>query len=221
MILLLGASGYMGQSFARELKLRGCDFRPLSRKDLDYTSFPVLLNCLQRTKPWFLINAAGHTEEPNVDACETEQADTLLGNTLLPQTIAHACAAAGVPWGHVSSGCIYAGVKIAQPDGSMRVEKDLTQPNIHKLLVTQPEVVRGFTEEDTPNFSFRQPPCSFYSGTKALGEESIALSAAVSAASSGTVPVPGEEVPSRRVATETRNRDGCATLDRVGVRPKQ
>jgi UDP-glucose 4,6-dehydratase len=26
---------------------------------------------------------------------------------------------------------------------------------------------------DEPNFSFRQPPCSFYSGTKALAEESL------------------------------------------------
>ena len=29
----------------------------------------------------------------------------------------------------------------------------------------------GWTEDDSPNFSFRSPPCSFYSGTKALGEE--------------------------------------------------
>ena len=31
----------------------------------------------------------------------------------------------------------------------------------------------GFTETDAPNFSFRDHPCSFYSGTKALGEEAI------------------------------------------------
>ena len=29
----------------------------------------------------------------------------------------------------------------------------------------------GWTENDAPNFSFRSPPCSFYSGSKALGEE--------------------------------------------------
>ena len=29
----------------------------------------------------------------------------------------------------------------------------------------------GWKEDDEPNFSFRSPPCSFYSGTKALGEE--------------------------------------------------
>ena len=34
--------------------------------------------------------------------------------------------------------------------------------------------IRGFSESDKPNFSFRDPPCSFYSGSKALAEEAIA-----------------------------------------------
>ena len=37
-----------------------------------------------------------------------------------------------------------------------------------------PGAIRGFTETDEPNFSFRDPPCSFYSATKALAEEAIA-----------------------------------------------
>src|SRR6186713_1842757 len=45
-----------------------------------------------------------------------------------------------------------------------------------------------------------------------------ACNAAVSAASSGTVPVPGEGVPSRRDAAKTRNRDGRATLNRYFMR---
>ncbi len=32
----------------------------------------------------------------------------------------------------------------------------------------------GFREDDAPNFSFRTNHCSFYSGTKALGEEVLA-----------------------------------------------
>jgi dTDP-4-dehydrorhamnose reductase len=71
----------------------------------------------------------------------------LAGNSVLPGRIAGACSAAGVPWGHVSSGCIYTGTR---PDGS------------------------GFTETDDPNFTFRENNCSFYSGTKALGEEVLA-----------------------------------------------
>jgi UDP-glucose 4,6-dehydratase len=49
----------------------------------------------------------------------------------------------------------------------------MTRPELKKLVEQSPERIRGFTEEDTPNFSFRDGPCSFYSGTKALGEEAI------------------------------------------------
>jgi dTDP-4-dehydrorhamnose reductase len=171
-VILAGATGYVGQVFAGELKRRGHAFIPISRKDVDYTRFDHLLNFLQETKPAFLVNAAGYTGKPNVDACEVAKSDTLAGNTLLPQTIAQACEAAKIPWGHVSSGCIFAGAKIAE-NGFVRVEKDLTRPHLRALVDRSPESIRGFTEEDTPNFTFRDGPCSFYSGTKALGEEAM------------------------------------------------
>jgi dTDP-4-dehydrorhamnose reductase len=172
-VILLGATGYIGQAFARELQKRGHPMTSLSRKELDYTRFDALLGFLRDSKPGFLINAAGYTGKPNVDACETARADTLAGNTLLPQTIAHACAAAGIPWGHVSSGCIYSGAKVLL-NGQLRAEKDMTRPDLRALAEKTPEAVHGFTETDTPNFSFRDGPCSFYSGTKAMGEEAIA-----------------------------------------------
>jgi dTDP-4-dehydrorhamnose reductase len=173
MILLLGASGYIGEAFARELQRRKTDFIPLSRKRVDYTRFDLLLEFLKTKKPAFVINAAGYTGKPNVDACELHKADTLQGNSLFPQTVAHACAAFGVPWGHVSSGCIYSGAKVLEK-GKIRTEKDFTKPELHTLVKKSPGKIHGFTEADTPNFSFRDQPCSFYSGTKALGEEAIA-----------------------------------------------
>jgi UDP-glucose 4,6-dehydratase len=173
MILLLGASGYIGEAFARELTRRKTDFIPLSRKQVDYTRFDVLLDFLKTQKPEFVINAAGFTGKPNVDACELDQAGTLAGNALLPQTIAHACAAVKIPWGHVSSGCIYSGAKVVV-NGQMRVEKDLMKPELRVLVDKSPAAIHGFTETDPPNFSFRDGPCSFYSGTKALGEAALA-----------------------------------------------
>src|ERR1017187_597960 len=103
MILLLGASGYIGEAFARELHRRNKEFLPLARKQVDYSRFDLLLEFLRAKKPAFVVNAAGYTGKPNVDACELDQAGTLVGNTLLPQTIAQACAAAAIPWGHISS----------------------------------------------------------------------------------------------------------------------
>jgi dTDP-4-dehydrorhamnose reductase len=146
MIHLLGGSGYVGQAYQALLRRKGLPFRNLSRAEVDYTDPAVLADLLRRERPEFLINAAGYTGKPNVDACELHKTECLFGNAVLPGYIAQACAAAGVPWGHVSSGCIYNG---AHPDGS------------------------GFRENDPPNFTFRSNYCSFYSGSKGLGEEAL------------------------------------------------
>src|SRR5437868_2110666 len=150
MILLLGASGYVGQAFARELGRRKLPFTALSRSQVDYTNFDLLLSFLRQNKPAFLINRAGYTGKPNVDACELAKADTLAVNTLLPQTIANACAAAGIPWGHVSSGRIFSGAKVVV-DGKPREEKDLSRPELKALAENNPAAIQGFTETDEPN----------------------------------------------------------------------
>jgi dTDP-4-dehydrorhamnose reductase len=147
MIYLLGGSGYVGSAYQALFTRKGLAFRNIRRAEFDYTDRAALAGLLRREKPAFLINAAGYTGKPNVDACELHKADCLKGNAVLPGIVAEACADAGVPWGHVSSGCIFSG---ARPDGA------------------------GFTETDTPNFTFRTNHCSFYSGTKALGEEVLA-----------------------------------------------
>lgn len=182
MVLLLGATGYIGTAFVEELNRRAIPFAAPQRKDLDYTRFDLLWAHLKSARPSFVINAAGFTGRPNVDACESARAETLLGNTLFPQSLAQACLATGIPFGHVSSGCIYTGARIAQ-NGESRIEPDLTKPDLRLLVDTElrasnfglnPCSIRGFTEQDPPNFSFRSPPCSFYSGTKALAEEAMA-----------------------------------------------
>jgi dTDP-4-dehydrorhamnose reductase len=137
----------VGQAYQALFRRRGIPFRSLRRAELDYTDAEVLRGALARDRPDFLINAAGYTGKPNVDACELHKAECLLGNAVLPGAVAQACEAAGVPWGHVSSGCIYSG---DGPGGN------------------------GFTELDAPNFTFRTNNCSFYSGTKGLGEEVLA-----------------------------------------------
>ena len=181
-ILLLGSTGYVGSAFASELQRRNLPFYSLSRKELDYTRFELLWNHLKSNRPSFVVNAAGFTGRPNVDACESARAETLLGNTNFPQSLAQACLVTNTPYGHVSSGCIYTGAKVLR-DGQTRVEPDMTKPELRSLIDKEaassnfglkPSSIFGFNESDTPNFSFRSPPCSFYSGTKALGEEVMA-----------------------------------------------
>jgi dTDP-4-dehydrorhamnose reductase len=172
MILLLGASGYFGRAFAGELRRRGHSFIPLTRRAFDYTRFDFLFEYLRNMKPVFLINAANYCGVPNEAGCETEREQAMSVNALLPQMIARVCSMTKIPWGHVSSGSIYAGGKVIE-DGKERMEKDLGNPAVRRLFAAHPEWFRGFSEADEANFSFRHPPCSFYSGTKALAEEAI------------------------------------------------
>ena len=144
MILLLGGNGFVGSAIQKNLTGRGLPFTVASRAYSDYSSLPVLVKMLRELRPEFLINSAGYTGKPNVDACEIHRTECLDGNAVLPGVIREACEQTQTPWGHVSSGCIFTGAKA---DGC------------------------GFTETDAPNFSFRQNNCSFYSGCKALGEE--------------------------------------------------
>ena len=146
-IWILGASGYVGSAYQRLLESRGLSFRVLPRSALDYYNPATLIAALREARPAFLVNCAGYTGKPNVDACELHKTECLNGNAILPGILREACEATGTPWGHVSSGCIFTG---RRADGA------------------------GFRETEPPNFSFRTNNCSFYSGTKALGEEILA-----------------------------------------------
>lgn len=172
MIVLLGKTGYVGGQFAQTLQERGIPFVAPTHAEMDCSQFTVLRKFLEDTSPEFVVNAVGHTGKPNVDACEKNWADTLQGNTLFPATMAHACASLDIPYGHVSSGCVYSGAKVVN-GGQTHIEKDLTRPELQSLLAKNRRAFHGFTELDEPNFTFRSPPCSFYSGTKALGEEAL------------------------------------------------
>ena len=101
MIYLLGGSGYVGQAYQALLRRKGVPFRNLRRAEVDYTNPSILGDLLRRERPAFLINAAGYTGKPNVDACELHKAECLFGNVVLPGFIAQVCTEAGVPWGHV------------------------------------------------------------------------------------------------------------------------
>lgn len=137
----------MGSAFRDLFTRRGIEHVSVSRRDCDYTRVEPLAALVRDAGATFLVNAAGYTGKPNVDACERDKAACLAGNAVLPGVIREACERTDLPWGHVSSGCIYTG---ARSDGA------------------------GFVEDDPPNFSFRTDNCSFYSGTKALGEECLA-----------------------------------------------
>ena len=144
MIYVLGSNGYIGTSIVDLLLQNDFAVSGLSSKLFYQNNIQKIRDFFIVNNPEFIINAAGFTGKPNVDACESSKYDCLQGNAVLPGIIREVCEDIKIPWGHISSGCIYSG---RRQDGN------------------------GWREEDEPNFSFRSSPCSFYSGTKALGEE--------------------------------------------------
>ena len=137
MYIVLGKSGYIGRAFVAELARRGLSFVELSRSDVDYTNFEAFSDYLDRfidylnglgqsklAKNLTLINCAGYVGKPNVDACEDNKGETILGNVVFPATLSNLCKTRELRLCHISSGCIYNGYK------------------------------KDFGEEDDPNFTF-------------------------------------------------------------------
>ena len=104
MIYLFGGSGYAGSADQALIVQRGIRYRDFKRTKVDYHDVGMQTADRRADNPSFLINVAGYIGKTNVDACELYKAERLEGNAVLPGRIVEACAATGVPWGHVSSG---------------------------------------------------------------------------------------------------------------------
>jgi dTDP-4-dehydrorhamnose reductase len=133
MYIVLGKNGYIAEAVIKELKSRSLNHIALSRSDLDYTDFKKFsdyahINHHNYEKPFknaTIINCAGYIGKPNVDACEQNKGDTIMGNVVFPTNLANFCSTNDATLVQVSSGCIYNG---------------------HE---------KSFTEEDEPNFTFQ------------------------------------------------------------------
>jgi UDP-glucose 4,6-dehydratase len=148
MILLIGASGYVGQEFQKYFLQNNLAYLPYSIR------FPINNNELTRTiinkNISLVINAAGYTGHPNIAACERPEnkEECLKANAYLPLALSQICRKYFIPFAHISTGCLY------------------TDPNCDRGL---PPLVE-YTEHHTPNFSYMDGNSSWYSGSKQLGE---------------------------------------------------
>src|SRR5262245_42283907 len=150
MILLIGATSYIGHAFANALRRRKDPFIPLSRKAFDYTEFEFLFDYVRKIRPNLIINAEevgeifSENTESDLEILETERMEMLQANALLPQTIARVCSLTNTPWAHISSGSIYSGAKVVQK-GRLSVETDLSRGSLRQLFDSHPENFLGYT----------------------------------------------------------------------------
>ena len=101
-ILILG-NGYLGN---RAKETWGDEATLITDRINSTEQVVALINAHQ---PDAVFNAAGVTGKPNVDWCETNQLETIQGNTVLPIMIAEACQQTSTYLLHLGTGCIFYG----------------------------------------------------------------------------------------------------------------
>ncbi len=120
MILITGASGQLGVELLRGAAARGLAATGVKRPDFDFERPESVSACFEAAKPSLVINAAAYTA---VDAAEQNEPAAIAGNHTGPEALARLCAAAGIPFLHVSTDYVFDGTKSAP-----YLETDATNP---------------------------------------------------------------------------------------------
>jgi dTDP-4-dehydrorhamnose reductase len=118
-LLITGATGTLGQAFARFCAMRGLPVHLLTRAELDIASQASVDAALARWNPWAVINTAGFVR---VDEAEHEPRQWR-ENVTGPAILARACARAGIRLLSFSSDLVFDGGK-----PSPYVESDAPHP---------------------------------------------------------------------------------------------
>ena len=119
-LLITGATGTLGQAFARICHHRGLAWRLTTRAELDITDPASIAAAIERERPWAVINAAGFVRTWEADARPDE---CFAINTRGAEQIASACRIAGIPYVTFSSDLVFDG-QLGRP----YLEADLTSP---------------------------------------------------------------------------------------------
>jgi dTDP-4-dehydrorhamnose reductase len=105
-LLITGATGTLGNAFARLCEERALPFSLTSRAEMDLCDPRSIARALERHEPWAVINTAGFVR---VADAERESEACMAANAEGPAALAGACAAAGVPLVTFSSDLVFDG----------------------------------------------------------------------------------------------------------------
>ncbi|MET0295479.1 MAG: family 1 glycosylhydrolase [Phenylobacterium sp.] len=119
-LLITGATGTLGRAIARTCEWRGIDYVLTTRSQLDLADPASIEAALALHRPWAVINTAGWVR---VDDAEADADGCLQANAAGAVALAHACAAADVPFVGFSSDLVFDG-RLGRP----YVEGDATNP---------------------------------------------------------------------------------------------
>lgn len=105
-ILITGATGTLGQAFARICGTRNIPYKILRRSELDIADISVVRRVLDELKPWAVINTAGYVR---VDEAEDDQEKCFQENVEGPFNLATVCGEHGIQMVHFSSDMVFNG----------------------------------------------------------------------------------------------------------------
>jgi dTDP-4-dehydrorhamnose reductase len=105
-LLITGATGTLGNAFARICEERALPFCLTSRRDMDICDPGSIARALEGRKPWAVINTAGFVR---VADAEREPDACIAANAEGAEALASACAAAGIPLVTFSSDLVFDG----------------------------------------------------------------------------------------------------------------
>jgi dTDP-4-dehydrorhamnose reductase len=103
MKIMIVGRGWTGTKVYQELTRRG-------GHTLVFCSHTFAIGLMEQDRYDWVINCAGVTGIPNVDACEKDRLATLDGNALFPIRLYETSKKYNVRMAHFSSGCIYSGI---------------------------------------------------------------------------------------------------------------
>ena len=131
-LLITGATGTLGQAFARACEHRGVAYALTNRSEMDLGSRDAIAAALDDFQPWAVINTAGWVR---VDDAEVDAAACFEANTAGVERLARACAARDLPLMGFSSDLVFDGTK-----GGAYDEGDAPRPlNVYGLSKTLAE----------------------------------------------------------------------------------
>ena len=105
-ILITGATGTLGQAFARICAHRGLAHVLTGRGDLDICGEASITAAFDRHRPWAVINTAGFVRTWEAEANEDE---CFSANATGPELLAKACKSLGIPFVTFSSDLVFDG----------------------------------------------------------------------------------------------------------------
>jgi dTDP-4-dehydrorhamnose reductase len=107
-LLITGATGTLGQAFARSCEIRGLSYRLVTRQEMDIADHQSINSALKKYQPCAVINTAGYVR---VDMAESEHESCFRENTEGAVNLAEICGRKKISYLTFSSDLVFDGRK--------------------------------------------------------------------------------------------------------------